>query len=80
MTKNALIEFFGWIGVFAILVAYAGNLLGLLHVDNITYLLLNALGSLGVLIDAVHQKNWQPVVLNAVWIGLAIFGFVRVMM
>lgn len=80
MTKNTLIEFFGWIGVFAILVAYAGNLLGLLHVDNVIYLLLNAFGSLGVLVDAVHQKNWQPVVLNAVWISLAIFGFVRIMM
>jgi|WetSurMetagenome_2_1015567.scaffolds.fasta_scaffold1349113_1 hypothetical protein len=70
-------EIAGWYGVIAILVAYAGNMLGWIGVDSMLYLFLNITGSLGILVDAAKQKNWQPVVLNAVWMVIAIIGLIR---
>lgn len=70
-------ELAGWYGVIAILVAYAGNMLGWMNVHDTFYLILNITGSTGILIDAAQQKNWQPVVLNAVWMIIAIIGLVK---
>lgn len=70
-------ELAGWYGVIAILAAYAGNMFGWLTAHHPLYLFLNITGSLGIIIDAWKQKNWQPVVLNAVWILIAIIGIIN---
>jgi len=67
-------ELVGWYGVIAILVAYAGNMFGWIDVHHWAYLTLNITGSIGIGIDAWQQKNWQPVVLNIVWILIAVIG------
>jgi hypothetical protein len=77
MTSRTYTEIAGWYGVIAILIAYTGNMLGWIDVDSNFYLILNITGSLGILVDAMKQKNWQPVVLNAVWMIIAIIGLVR---
>lgn len=70
-------ELIGWYGVIAILIAYVGNMLGWMDVHNTHYLILNITGSLGILIDAAQQKNWQPVVLNVIWMVIAIVGLIK---
>ena len=70
-------ECIGWYGVIAILIAYIGNMLGWMDVHNTIYLILNITGSLGILIDAAQQKNWQPVVLNAIWMVIALIGLMK---
>jgi hypothetical protein len=70
-------ELVGWYGVIAILIAYIGNMLGWMDVQHWLYLVLNITGSIGILIDAAQQKNWQPVVLNLVWMLVAIIGLIR---
>lgn len=77
MKKTTLIEAAGWIGVAAILAAYLANLSGYLDVRHPAYLTLNIAGSVGVMIDAWHQKNWQPAVLNLVWMIAAAIGLIR---
>lgn len=71
-------ELAGWYGVIAILIAYAGNMLEWIAVNSMLYLFLNATGSLGILIDAAKQKNWQPVVLNIIWMIIALIGLARI--
>lgn len=71
-------ETLGWIGVVFILVAYAGNAFGFFASDAIVYLVLNVFGALGIMIDAAAQKNYQPVVLNVIWLLIAVIGIVRV--
>lgn len=71
-------ELVGWYGVVAILFAYTGNMFGWFTVQHPAYLALNITGSLGIVIDAWQQKNWQPVVLNAIWILVAIIGSINV--
>jgi hypothetical protein len=80
MKPSLLTESLGWYGVAAILVAYAGASFGWMSVHDPLYLVLNLTGSLGIAIDAYAQKNWQPVVLNAVWFliaGIGILVFFR---
>jgi len=69
-------EGFGWVGVIAILAAYALLIFGAYDVGDWQYHALNGIGAVGIILDAFAQKNWQPVVLNAVWLGLAAFGIV----
>jgi hypothetical protein len=80
MKPSLLTESLGWYGVAAILAAYAGANFGWMSVHSPLYLILNLTGSLGIAIDAYAQKNWQPVVLNAVWFliaGIGILAFFR---
>ncbi len=67
-------EGFGWIGVVLILTAYALLTFEALDAGDWAFHALNAVGSLGIIADALAQRNWQPAVLNVVWFGLATFG------
>ncbi len=74
LKTNFYRELVGWYGVFAILLAYGCNMLGWLSAHDFAYLALNITGSLGILIDAFQHKNWQPVVLNAIWMIIGFIG------
>jgi hypothetical protein len=78
MKPSSLTEGLGWYGVVTILIAYAAISFGWLVASNPVYLLLNLTGSIGIGIDAYAQKNWQPVVLNAVWMAIAVIGIARI--
>lgn len=60
------LEWFGWYGVVAILLAYVLVTFEMLTPSGTAYQLLNATGALGVLLDAYTDKNYQPFVLNMV--------------
>ena len=70
--KRKIINIFGWYGVAAILGAYALLNFGILEARSIIYQLLNLTGAIGVGVDALNDKDWQPVVLNLVWAVIAI--------
>jgi hypothetical protein len=74
---NQLIEIFAWYGVVAILAAYMLTTLQVLPATHFVVLLLNITGSLGILLDALKDKNWQPVVLNAIWMIIAVVAMLR---
>ncbi|MBT5807788.1 hypothetical protein HOI18_00765 [Candidatus Uhrbacteria bacterium] len=73
-TFEFITESLGWIGVLAILLGYALISFQIVESSSRLFHGINFVGALGILIDAAADKNWQPVVLNVVWIGLASYG------
>ena len=77
--KSKLIELFGWYGTVAILLAYFLVSFSFLEVTNIWYQVLNITGSLGIVFDAFYKKDYQPGVLNIVWMVIAAIALVRML-
>lgn len=73
-----LTEALGWYGVLAILAAYGLLSFHIVTSDSLPYHLLNLTGGVGLMIDAYADKNYQPVVLNLIWVAIAIFAIGRV--
>ena len=73
----AIIEGFSWYGVVAILSAYLMVSLGVFAPGNILVVFLNVSGSIAGLLDAWKDKNYQPIVINIVWITIAIVALIR---
>ena len=70
-------ELVGWYGVVAILSAYALVSFELIPFNGFVYHFLNATGAIGIIVDALAQKNYQPAVLNIVWLIIAVLSLVR---
>ena len=77
MLRRSTTEMIGWLGVAAIITAYASLNFGFLSVKSSTYLILNIIGSLCIIVDALRQKDYQPVVLNIIWAAVAVFSIVK---
>ena len=75
---EVLSELAGWVGVLSILLAYALLTFGVLSADEATYNILNLVGGTGIIIDALADKNYQPAVLNLIWVVIALYAIVRV--
>lgn len=76
--KTKTIESIGWIGVVMIVVAYGLNSFDVIQSQSFIYAGLNIIGSLGIAIDAWVVKNYQPVVLNGIWMIIAMVNIIRV--
>ncbi len=72
--RPLLIEALGWYGTFAILGAYALLSFGMVDARNLAYQLLNASGALGIIIVSAKKRAYQPVVLNVVWLLIALIA------
>jgi hypothetical protein len=70
-TKEYAIEAVGWYGVVAIVSAYLLISIDLVIADSWLYQMLNLTGAIGILIDSWHAKNYQPAVLNLIWLVIA---------
>ncbi len=46
-------------------------------IHNMMYLILNIVGSIALTIEEYPKKDWQPVVLNVIWLGVALIGVGR---
>ena len=77
MNRRAFTEVIGWYGFAAILGAYAASILGVLVVASPAYRLLNLTGALALVIDSWPDRNWQIIVLNAIWAGVAVIALIR---
>ncbi len=75
--RRSTTETIGWVGVIAIICAYASLNFGILSQNSLVYLLLNVLGSIGIIIDASRQKDYQPLVLNILWAVIAVFAIIK---
>ncbi len=71
-------QFLGWYGVTAIVIAFALLNFGILGTDSLAYQLLNITGSIVIIVVANSKKDYQPVVLNIVWMLVAVYGFLRI--
>jgi len=79
LTKNhKIVGGFGWYGMIAIVLAYALNYFDLLNTSNFWYAFLNISGSLGIIADSWYHEAWQSVVLNVIWVGIAIMALLKI--
>ena len=78
MNKEQLTEIAGWLGVIAILIGYALISFEVVEASSAWYHGLNLVGGIGIIIDAIADKNWQPAALNVVWILIALYALSRV--
>lgn len=76
MKQKTFIEILGWAGIGLILAAYVSVTLGLLVPQAIIYPLLNGAGALFLILSSWKKRDFQPVVLNAAWLLIAVIGIV----
>ncbi len=74
MNNKKFIEIAGWFGVALILLAYSLNIFGVIESSTTLYQSLNAVGAIGIIIDGIGKKDLQPVVLNVVWLAIAVIA------
>ncbi len=67
------------LGAFMVLGAFAALQFGRLRVDEVRYLLLNAIGSGLLLLVAIHDREWGFILLEATWTGVSAFALVRLL-
>ncbi|MEI6477633.1 MAG: hypothetical protein WCO52_01450 [bacterium] len=65
-------EFVGWAGMAAILLGYFLISFSYLQPRGIPYQLLTGLGSLGLVLHSYIKRDYQPLVLNLIWLAIAV--------
>jgi hypothetical protein len=73
-------QIIGWIGMILILVAYFLISFDIVTVHNIWFQLLNIVGSFGLVLVAFGRRDWQPMVLNIVWILIGIVAILKLVL
>lgn len=76
--KNRITEILGWYGVAAIVGAYALLSFGIINSESLWYQGLNLTGAIGIVLDALDDKNIQPAVLNTIWAVIALIAVINV--
>jgi len=76
--RNVTLEIIGWIGVALILLGYALLSLGVIDANNILYHVLFLIGSTGLAVISYVDRAPQPMVLNIIFMILAIFAISRI--
>ena len=76
-TIEFIVDVIGWIGTVMILLAYWMITSERVTAKSIVYQLLNAFGSIGILINAYYFGAMPSVGLNMIWLGIAVFGLVK---
>jgi len=78
--KNKITEVLGWYGVIAIIGAYALLSFNIITSSSLWYQVLNLTGAIGIVIDALDDKNTQPAVLNIIWAIIAIVAITKILL
>jgi len=77
--KNAGIEWLGWYGVIAVVLAYAAVSASLLSPQGFWYQFFNFTGSAAVAIQTWYRRDMQPFWLNLVWAIIALAALVPIL-
>ena len=67
------------LGALAILLAYAANQLRFLGPMNLSYALLNFVGSLVLAVVAVIEVQWGFILLEVVWALVSLWGIITIL-
>jgi hypothetical protein len=73
MSIPTFIDLAGWVGVVALLSAYALVSTRKLAGDAITFQILNLVGGALLIVNAFYYGAMPSVVVNVVWIGIAVW-------
>ena len=77
--KKKAVNYIGWYGVLAILLAYLLLSLSVLTSKQLSYQLLNLTGAIAIIIEAWSKKDRQPVALNLVWALIALIAIFNIL-
>ncbi|HJW82993.1 MAG TPA: hypothetical protein VJ754_01695 [Anaerolineae bacterium] len=77
MDNPILIDITGWVGVAALLVAYALVSTKRLAGDSTAYQLLNLLGSALLIVNSFYYGAYPSVGVNIAWVGIAVYVLTR---
>lgn len=69
----------GWFGVVLVVVVYALNVLGLLDARSFSYVVGNIIGAGLIAFIAFRYKNFQSTTVNVVWVLIAVFAFIQLL-
>ena len=75
-----LYDIAGWSGVTLIISAYALLTISFLKVEDVLYIFMNIIGSAFIIWSSYSKRDFQPVVLNMIWLCIAGIGLMRVML
>ncbi|TCJ18788.1 hypothetical protein EPD60_03240 [Flaviaesturariibacter flavus] len=78
IAQKYVVEGIGWTGALCSLSAYAGNSLGAIASQSVTYLLLNIIGCACLIFYAVSKKAHASWVLNSIWLLFTAIALLRV--
>jgi hypothetical protein len=73
MSFQTLVDLAGWVGVVALLGAYALVSARKLAGDAITFQILNLVGGALLIVNSFYYGAMPSVVVNVVWIGIAVW-------
>lgn len=76
---NAIYEVVGWYSVAAIIGAYVLLSFGYVSGQSLPYQLLNASGALGIILHSLYKKDFQPLVLNVIWLLIAAVVLLKIL-
>jgi hypothetical protein len=69
---SILLQAAGWIGAVLILIAYLSVSTGRLAARSMSYQLINAFGSAGILANSAWNHAWPSAALNLVWLLIGV--------
>ena len=72
-----IIDIIGWLGSILVVAAYALNIYGKLSSESTPYYALNISGSAGLIVNTLYHHAIPPMVVNVVWIGIALVAIFR---
>ncbi|HVQ43488.1 MAG TPA: hypothetical protein VMT30_00795 [Candidatus Saccharimonadia bacterium] len=78
--NRKLIEFAGWYGTVAIVLAYALVSFKIVAADSALYQLLNLTGAAGIIAISALKGVKQSVVLNGFWAAIALVALARIVL
>ena len=74
-----MLQFISVLGALAILLAYAANQFRFLGPMNLSYALLNFVGSLVLAVIAVVEVQWGFLLLEGVWALVSLWGIITIL-
>lgn len=77
MSNATVIDITGWVGVVSLLVAYALVSARKLEGDAVWYQLMNAFGSVLLIINSLYYRAYPSVGVNIAWVGIALVALLR---
>ena len=78
MGKKKIVEVAGWYGTIAIVLAYMLLSFSVLRSTDLAYQVLNVTGALGIVLDSFYKRDYQPAVLNIIWVFIGFFALLRI--
>ena len=79
MKINNLDEIVGWYGTGAIVLAYALLSFNFVSSVDLTYQILNLTGAFGIVYISFKKKDYQPGVLNIIWVIIVIISVFKIL-